>query len=87
MPGLRELGLAGAALTLTGAVAYVVWSLRDTEKRRKAEKVTLTQDLNAEKEEKLETRSKESAREVANVTQVCLMTQLRYFSYICIIYI
>ncbi|XP_027027736.2 ADP-ribosylation factor-like protein 9 [Tachysurus fulvidraco] len=69
MPGLRELGLAGAALTLTGGVAYVVWSLLDTERRRKAEKATLTPDLHADKEEKLETRSKESAREVASVTQ------------------
>ncbi|XP_026772345.3 ADP-ribosylation factor-like protein 9 isoform X1 [Pangasianodon hypophthalmus] len=71
MAGFREAGLAGAALALTGGVAYVIWNLRDTKKRREAEKVMLEQNLNAEKQEKLvekEIRS-ETAREAPVVSQ------------------
>ncbi|XP_017312247.1 ADP-ribosylation factor-like protein 9 isoform X1 [Ictalurus punctatus] len=71
MPGLREAALAGAALALTGGVAYVIWKLRDTKQNREAEKVTLKQNLNAEKQEKLvekEIRT-ETAREAPTVSQ------------------
>lgn len=72
MPGLREAGLAGAALALTGGVVYVLWSLRDTKKRHEAEKVT----LKAEKQEKLPEKqtSTETAREAPTVSQVCVST-------------
>lgn len=78
MPGLREAALAGAALALTGGVAYVIWKLRDTKQNREAEKVTLKQNLNAEKQEKLvekEIRT-ETAREAPTVSQVCFNTSL-----------
>ncbi|XP_060757181.1 ADP-ribosylation factor-like protein 9 isoform X1 [Neoarius graeffei] len=71
MPGLREVGLAGAALALTGCVAYVLWNLRDTRKRREAEKEPLKQKLNAETPEKLvekETRT-ETTHEAPTVSQ------------------
>ncbi|TSK87424.1 ADP-ribosylation factor-like protein 9 [Bagarius yarrelli] len=74
MPGFRELGLAGAALALTGGVAYVFWNLRDTHKKtRGAEKVTYNVKQNPEVEveepEKLiekEIRTKTSCK-VVNV--------------------
>lgn len=69
MPGLREAGLAGAALALTGGVVYALWTFRDSKKRRDAEKVT----LNADKQDELvETRIRaESACEPPAASQVC----------------
>ncbi|KAM9457313.1 ADP-ribosylation factor-like protein 9 isoform 2-T2 [Clarias gariepinus] len=52
MPGLREAGLAAAALALTGGVAYAIWNLRSN-KKNEAETPTLEQNVNAEKREKL----------------------------------
>lgn len=78
MPGLREAGVAGAALALTGCVAYVIWKLQDTKKSRKAEKVTLKQNVNAEVPEKLvekETRT-ETTHEAPTVSQVCFNAAL-----------
>lgn len=73
MPGLREFGLAGAALALTGGVVYVIWNSRDREKRREAEKAALKKNVDADKQEKLveqEIRI-ETSCEVPKVSQVC----------------
>lgn len=76
MAGLRGAGLAAAALALTGGVVYVLWSLRNTKKTREAGKVSLKQNLNAEKEKLVEKEiSSESAREAPTVTQVCVTEQ------------
>lgn len=75
MPGLREAGVAAAALALTGGVVYVLWN---NKKRREAEKVTLKQKLNAEEGEKLEEKEirRETAREAPTVSQVCFTEQV-----------
>lgn len=83
MPGLREAGLAGAALALTGGLVYVLWNLRDTKKRREAEKLTLEQNLNAKKQEKLVAKEirTETACEAPTLSQVCVSAR-HYHSWI-----